>query len=220
MEACKPAWCKNCSCHSLHDLDPTQWFRVEKSNSEILNKQQNYLWNICRTWKQQLSKVQTFPWSSFFCYIHTGHDQLHYYQCLRVLAQLSKMSLSLVKNSVQRTQDGLTGSLEPDVWEVDNMFSRHRQQFTGVYPPYTEVQSWFNCLKESTRGWKGINKCWVGKGFVGKHLAVSASLSLGWKCSTAWINGSTSTSHFELIFHKAGWSPLLKGLDMHCCKLV
>lgn len=44
-----------------------------------------------------------------------------------VLAQLSKMSLSLVKNSVQRTQDGLTGSLEPDVWEVDNMFSRHRQ---------------------------------------------------------------------------------------------
>lgn len=54
-----------------------------------------------------------------------SHDRLRYYQHFMVLTQLCKMNLSVVKKAVQRTKDGLTGSLVPDVWEVDHVLSSH-----------------------------------------------------------------------------------------------
>lgn len=159
-----------------------------------------------------------FSWSSFFCYLHTSCDWLHYYQHLIVLAWLSKMSLSLVKKAVQRTEDGLTGSLVPDVWEVDHVFSKLWHSQGCILLTLKSRVGLIDLRKAQEAERQSTVQSW--EGFCGQA-------SLGFCVTQSWVkvqywmnNGSTSISHFKLIFHRTGWSPLLKDLGLPCCKLA
>lgn len=111
------------------------------------------------------------------------------------------MSLSLIKKAVQKTEDGLTGSLVPDVWEVDHVFSKHWHSQERILLILKSrvgsiaLRKAQEVEKESTVQSR--------EGFWGR-ASLGFCVTQSWVKVQCWMNnGSTSTSHFELIFPRA-----------------